>query len=153
MPNNAYDDLLDMWGQRLNVDPQLTKTVFHLESSGGINTGRSLPDDPDSPYGPFQMRPSTAKSLAAGLGMTGPIDLNDMKQAVPLATAYLANALQTTQNPSDALAYYFAGPDTSKWGPKTEAYVEKGEKLYPTMTLTPPQAPPVVTAAAAPPGS
>ena len=138
MANDAYDDLFDTWGQRLNVDPQLVKTVFHLESNGDPNA----PDGPLSPdgggeraVGGMQILPATAKAMASRLGMTGPLDLHDMNQAVPLATAYLAEGLNATQNPSDAMAYYFAGPDPAKWGPKTESYVERGERLYPTMAL------------------
>lgn len=139
MPNDAYDSLFDAWGKALNVDPQLAKTVFHLESSGGKNTGRSLPADPDSPVGPMQMRPSTAAPLARALGIQGTPDLTDMRWAVPLATQYLAQGLNATGNPSDAMAYYYGGPDTTQWGPKTEAYVQKGEQLYPTMELHLPQ--------------
>ena len=135
MPNDAYDPLFDAWGKALNVDPQLAKTVFHLESSGGVNTGKSLPNDPDSPLGPMQMRPSTAAGLAKTLNLPGTPDLQDMRWAVPLATQYLAQGLNATGNPSDALAFYHGGPDTTQWGKKTEAYVTKGEGLYPTMGL------------------
>ena len=139
MPNDAYDALFDAWGKALNVDPQLVKTVFHLESSGGKNIGKSLPNDPDSPVGPMQIRPSTAAPLAKALGIPGTPDLGDMRWAVPLATQYLAQGLTATGNPSDAMAYYFGGPDPGQWGKNTEAYVQKGEGLYPTMGLKMPQ--------------
>ena len=137
MPNHAYDDLFDAWGRALNVDPQLGKTVFHIESGGGKNTGKSLPSDPDSPVGPMQMRPSTARGLAKTMGIEGPLDLNDMRFAIPLAMGYLAEGLTATQSPDGALAYYHGGPDTKQWGPKTQQYVQHGRALYPTMTLTP----------------
>lgn len=137
MPNHAYDDLFDSWGRALNVDPQLAKTVFHMESSGGRNTGKSLPTDPDSPIGPMQIRPSTAQGMAKQMGIDGPVNLQDMRFAVPLAMGYLANGLTATQSPEGALAYYYGGPDTSQWGPKTQQYVDHGKALYPSMALTP----------------
>jgi soluble lytic murein transglycosylase-like protein len=143
MPNNAYDDLFDSWGRALNVDPALGKTVFHLESSGGKNTNRSLPNDPDSPVGPMQMRPSTAAQMAKTMGIDGPLDLQDMRYAVPLAMGYLAQGLAATETPQGpsaegALGYYYNGSgDQRAWGPKTQAYIHNGQVLYPTMGLTP----------------
>ena len=124
MPNDNYDDLFDAAGKAYNVDPQLTKTVFHLESSGNPNT----PDSPQGAEGGMQMLPSTA----AALGVTDP---RNMRQAIPAATAYLAQGLQATGTPEGALAYYHGGPDTSQWGPKTAAYVAKGERLYSQVPL------------------
>jgi hypothetical protein len=139
MPNNAYDDLFDAWGRALNVDPQLGKTVFHLESSGGVNTGKSLPKDPDSPIGPMQMRPSTAVRMAKEMGIDGPLDLQDMHFAVPLAMGMLGNGLTATQSPEGALGYYFSGTaDPAAWGPKTQKYIQDGQLLYPKMSLSPP---------------
>ena len=45
MPNHAFDDLFDQWGAALNVNPQLGKTVFHIESNGVDRTGTlTVPD-------------------------------------------------------------------------------------------------------------
>ena len=151
MPNHAYDDLFDAWGVALNVDAQLAKTVFHMESSGGRDTHKSLPNDPDSPIGPMQMRPSTARGMAKEMGIEGPIDMQDMRFMVPLAMGYLGNGLTATQSPDGALAYYYSGSaDKAAWGPKTQAYVEKGQKLYPQMALTPAKPQPTQIAAAEP---
>ena len=145
MPNHAYDDLFESWGKALNVDPQLGKTVFHMESSGGKNTYRSMPNDPDSPVGPMQMRPSTAAELAKTMGMDGKPDLQDMRWAVPLAMGYLAQGLTATETPKGpsaegALGYYYSGSgNPSAWGPKTQAYIRNGQALYPSMGLTPAQ--------------
>lgn len=127
MPNNDYDSDFDAAGQKYNVDPQLAKTVFHMESSGGKNTGPGIPGDPDSPIGPMQMRPSTAKMLG--------VDPNNVHQAIDGATRYLAQGLNATQSPEGALKYYYGGPDQSGWGEKTNAYAAKGAALYPTMAL------------------
>jgi soluble lytic murein transglycosylase-like protein len=143
VPNNQYDDLFDQWGRALNVDPQLGKTVFHMESSGGKNTNRSLPNDPDSPTGPMQMRPSTAAGLAKTMGIDGPLDLQDMRYAVPLAMGYLAQGLTATETPKGpsaegALGYYYSGSgNPAAWGPKTQAYIRNGQALYPQMGLAP----------------
>jgi len=144
MPNNSFDDLFDAWGAALNVNPQLAKTVFHLESNGNPNS----PDGPQSPYAPpgeraqggMQLLPSTAAGLAQRLGFDPKaVNLHDMRWAVPLATAYLAEGLNATQSAPGALAYYFAGPDQSKWGSKTQDYVKRGLAMYPQMALTPQQ--------------
>lgn len=127
MPNNDYDSDFDAAGQKYNVDPQLAKTVFHMESNGGKNTGPSIPGDPDSPIGPMQMRPSTAKMLG--------VDPNNVHQAIDGATRYLAQGLNVTQSPEGALKYYYGGPDQSGWKEKTNAYAAKGAALYPTMAL------------------
>jgi soluble lytic murein transglycosylase-like protein len=151
MPNSSFDPLFDQWGKALNVDPQLVKTVFHLESSGN----EASKDGPTSPYatigpdgqpetakGGMQMLPSTARAMAVKLGLDPhSIDLHDMRWAVPLATAYIAEGLTATQNPSDALAYYHGGPDPRQWGARTEAYVTRGERIYSTMALKLPDAP------------
>jgi soluble lytic murein transglycosylase-like protein len=152
MPNNAYDDLFDQWGRALNVDPQLAKTVFHMESSGGRNTAKSLPNDPDSPVGPMQMRPSTAAGMAKEMGIDGPINMQDMRFMVPLAMGYLGNGLTATQSPDGALAYYYSGSaNPSAWGQRTQKYVRDGQALYPSMALTPAQSQQTQQAADAPP--
>lgn len=138
MANNDYDELFDRWGQVLNTNGQLGKTVFHLESSGGRDTGPGVPGDPDSPIGPMQMRPSTAVRMAKVLGLDPKgIDLQDMRWAVPLSMAYLAEGLNKTDGDGkSALAYYYSGSANSQdWGPKTQAYVAKGLKLYPQMQM------------------
>jgi soluble lytic murein transglycosylase-like protein len=148
MPNNDFDDLFDAWGQALNVNPQLAKTIFHIESNGNPNS----PDGPlslNAPIGPdgkperaqggMQIMPSTAQGLATKLGFDPKaVDLHDMRWSVPLATAYLAEGLTATQgSPEGAFAYYFAGPNQAAWGPKTADYVNKAVRLYPKMALTP----------------
>ena len=164
MANNAYDDLFDQWGQALNVNPQLAKSVCHVES----NCNEKVADGPESPnapidpatgkreraQGPMQIMPSTARALAAKLGMDpNQINLHDMRWAVPIGMAYLAEGMTATNGDTvGALSYYHGGPDQSKWGPKTQDYVKKATSLYPDMTLTP-QRPPDTGPAEPPPGS
>ncbi len=97
----------------------------------------------------MQMRPSTAARMAKEMGIEGQLDLQDMRFAVPLAMGYLANGLNATNSsPEGALAYYYSGSaDPAEWGPKTHAYVAKGQKLYPQMALTPAQPAPTQLAA------
>ena len=136
MPNDSHDQLFEDWGRAFNVDAQLGKTVYHMESSGGRNTGRSLKDDPDSPIGPMQMRPSTAAMVAKQIGVDGPIDLQDMRFAVPLAMAYLSQGVQHLKSAEGALGFYYSGSlDPHEWGPKTAAYIAKGQATYPQMGL------------------
>jgi soluble lytic murein transglycosylase-like protein len=136
MPNNNFDDLFDAWGAALNVNPQLGKTVFHLETNGNPNS----PNSPQGAVGPMQIEPPTAVDMAKKLGFDPrAMDLRDMRWAVPLGMAYLAEGLNATQSAEGALAYYHGGPDRSQWGPKTQAYVKRGLALYPQMVLTPAQ--------------
>lgn len=123
--NDAYDGLFDYYGQVYNVDPLLTKTAFHLESSGNPATR----DSPAGAQGGMQIMPA----LAAHYG----IDPHDMTQAIPAATAYLAEGLQATGgDPAGALAYYNGGPKTlQRWLPETQAYVAKAQSYYPRMQL------------------
>jgi soluble lytic murein transglycosylase-like protein len=136
VPNNNFDDLFDAWGAALNVNPQLGKTVFHLESNG--NPGSA--DSSQGAVGPMQILPSTAAEVAKRMGFDPKaVNLHDMRWAVPLSMAYLAEGLTATQSAEGALAYYHGGPDRAQWGPKTQAYVQKGLALYPKMALTPAQ--------------
>lgn len=124
MPNNAYDDLFQQAGQQYNVDPQLLKTIFHIESSGNPATKPSSA----GALGGMQLMPDTASYV----GVTDP---TDMKQAIPGAARYVAEGLEKTGSPEGALSFYFAGPDKANWGPKTSDYVQKAQSLYPQMTI------------------
>ncbi len=133
MPNHAFDDLFDQWGAALNVDPQLAKTVFHVESNGDPN----VRDGAAGEIGPMQMKPATAQAMAVKLGLDPKaVDLHDMRWAVPLGMQYLADGMNATQSAEGALGYYNSGSaDPGKWKP---AYIDKATKAYPGMTLTAP---------------
>lgn len=137
MPNHAYDDLFDKWGAALNVNPQLAKTVFHLESGGNPN----VPNGGAGEIGGMQMKPDTAQAMAVKLGFDPKaIDLHDMRWAVPLGMQYLADGMNATQSAEGALGYYNSGSaDPSKW---KQAYIDKATKAYPGMALTPADQPP-----------
>lgn len=124
MPNNAYDDLFQEAGRQYNVDPQLLKTIFHIESSGNPSTK----DSSAGARGGMQLMPDTASYV-------GVADPTDMKQAIPGAARYVAEGLEKTGSPEGALSFYFAGPDKANWGPKTAGYVQKAQSLYPQMTI------------------
>jgi len=127
MPNSAYDQLFDLVGKNANVDPQLAKTVFHLESSGNPGTV----DSEVGAQGPMQLMPPLQKHY----GVTDP---HKMEQAVPAAMAYLREGLDKTGTPAGALGYYFSGSaNPASWGPKTLAYIAKGQSLYPSMAVNP----------------
>jgi hypothetical protein len=126
---NQYDDLFQSAGQQYNVDPQLLKTIYQVESNSGGNTNRSLPNDPDSPVGGMQLRPSTGKAMGAA-------DVTQMSQAVPAAAKYLSQGLDTIGSPEGAAAYYFGGPDMQGWRGKTQAYVNKVKAIYPGVKVS-----------------
>ena len=130
--NDQYDDLFDAWGQALNVNPQLGKTVFHVESNGDPNVRNGGAGE----IGGMQMKPATAQMLAVKMGFDPKsIDLHDMRWAVPLAMRYLADGLNATQSAEGALGYYNSGSaDPRHWNPD---YINKATGLYPGMVLKP----------------
>ena len=132
MANDTFDDLFDAWGKALNVNPQLGKTVFHVESDGnpGVRNGA------DGEVGGMQMKPETAAMVARSMGFDPKaVDLRDMRWAVPLAMRYLADGLNATQSAAGALGYYNSGSsDPRRW---RASYLNKALTLYPTMALTP----------------
>src|ERR1700760_750267 len=106
MPNNAFDDLFDAWGRALNVDPQITKTLFHVESNGDANVRNGA----DGEVGGLQIKPATGAMVANEMGFDPrSVDLRDMRWAVPLATRYLADGLNATHSIAGAFGYYNSG--------------------------------------------
>jgi soluble lytic murein transglycosylase-like protein len=128
--NNDYDPLFDAWGKALNVDPQLGKTVFWLESSGNPDIRNGTAGE----IGGMQMLPQTAALMAKKMGYDPKsIDLHDMRWAVPLAMQYLADGVNATGSGEGALGYYNSGSaDPKKW---KQDYIEQGVKSYPNMAL------------------
>lgn len=125
--NNDYDDLFDHWGRVFNVNPQLGKTLFHVESSGNPNTR----DSSAGAGGGMQIMPKTAR----GLEIT---DSKDMNQAIPAAMRYIREGLDATGTAEGAAAYYNGGPKYSLNNPETAGYVAKMRALYPRMTVNSP---------------
>lgn len=89
--------------------------VLNTEGSGAAGLGQIMPD--------------TARSLASKLGLPFRPDL--LRGTSPAARAYqdkLTHAATQEAwrygagDPRKASAYYFAGPDTKGWGPKTRKY-------------------------------
>jgi hypothetical protein len=79
--------------------------------------------------GASQMLPATAQATAQKLGVPWRPDLMTAKTPEGLAyqrqlgVAYAQEALNATGgDPRKAAQYYFAGPNTHIWGPKTRAY-------------------------------
>lgn len=128
MPNNDYDALFDQWGKALNVNPQLAKTVFQMESSGKLNGN------------PMGIQPETANKVAADMGWDPKqVDVSDMRWAVPIGMRVLADGLNKTQRTDGAFGYYNNGQtDPSKWN---QDYIDKATGIYPSMTVTPPKQP------------
>lgn len=129
MPNDDYDALFDIVGRKYDVNPALIKTVFHLESSGNPD----IRDSPQGAQGGMQIMPGTARMLN--------VNPRNFAEAVDGAGKYLAEGIAATGTAEGALAYYHGGPDRRIWGAKTQAYVAKGQGLFPTMAIkrsTPP---------------
>jgi len=127
-----YDDLFDAWGRALNVNPQLGKTVFHVESNGNPNA----PNGTSGEVGPMQILPSTGAAMALKMGYDPrAMNLRDMRWAVPLGMQYLADGLSATGTAEGALGYYNTGSaDPRRW---RMDYIKRAVQLYPKMGLTP----------------
>jgi soluble lytic murein transglycosylase-like protein len=135
--NDDYDPVFDAWGRALNVDPQLGKTVWWLESTHNPNP----PDGTSGEIGPMQILPSTAAGLAQKLGFDPKaVNLHDMGWAIPLAMQYLADGLTATGSGEGALGYYNSGKaDPRAWNQHTRDYIDEGVKSYPNMILKLPE--------------
>lgn len=127
MPNNDYDDLFDQWGQALNVDPQLAKSVFQQESSGNPTADSG---------GGMGLSPDVASKVAVRMGFDPKaVNIKDMRWAVPIGMQILADGMNQTQSAEGALGYYNTGStDPKRWN---QGYIDKVTKLYPDMALTP----------------
>ena len=126
MPNNDHDDLFDAWGQAFNVNPQLVKSVYQMESGSGTT----------NPRNPMGIQPETAAAVAKKMGWDATsVDVADMRWAVPIAMRVMADGLNATQSAEGALGYYNSGStDPKKWNPN---YIATVQKIYPTATLKP----------------
>lgn len=89
--------------------------VANTEGSGAMGVG--------------QVMPSTARTLAGRIGMPYRPDLmgGTNPDAQHYQDAITEGAVRDAWkygagDPANAASYYFAGPDRSKWGPKTRAY-------------------------------
>jgi soluble lytic murein transglycosylase-like protein len=129
-PTDEFDQLFDAWGRALNVNPQLGKTVFWLESThnAGIGNGRT------GEIGGMQIKPETGAMMAKKLGFDPrAVDLHDMRWAIPLAMQYLADGLNATGSAEGAFGYYNSGSaDPKRWN---KSYIDNAVKSYPNMAL------------------
>lgn len=124
MPNSDYDDLFDQWGSALNVNPQLSKSVFHAESGGLLNGN------------PMGITPAAAAKVAQEMGWDPKsVDISDMRWAVPIATRILADGLNATGGSGEGAAAYYNTGSTAP-SQKGQNYVGLVGKLYPNMSLT-----------------
>lgn len=118
-----YDAMFDAAGQAYNVDPQLLKTIWHIESGGKT----VAPNGSSGEIGPMQFMPGTAKKYN--------IDPTDMSQAIPAAAKIIRHGLDMYNgDPATALRVYNGG-DGGPNNPKTIQYVMKAQSLYPSMTV------------------
>lgn len=126
MPNSDFDGLFSSWGPTFGVDPQLLKSVFHVESSGLLDGN------------PMGLTPATATTVATRMGWDPKsVDISDMRWAVPIAARVLADGMDAAKgDPDGAVSYYNTGSTKPNPG-----YIGKVATLYPNMSLQPPDPP------------
>ena len=126
--------LIEAAAKQYNLDPAYLGAFIQQESGG-----KSFALSPQGAQGPAQLMPDTAK----GLGVQDPYD---PRQAIFGAAQLLDQNLKAANgDPATAAAMYFGGPNRSKWGPKTQAYVSdigsKWKAQQSDMANTPTSAP------------
>ncbi len=106
----------------------VSKVLDAITSQESGGNGMAL--SPAGALGSTQLMEPTAKQMAGKLGLAfAPQMLRSnnpqaLKYQRALAEAYFNEGLSKTGNLRDALRYYHGGPDTSMWGPKTNAYAD-----------------------------
>jgi hypothetical protein len=107
-----YGAIIQAAAEKYKVDPDLIASVIQTESNGDP---KSFNKDTQA-AGLGNITPDTAKHL----GIT---DVYDPGQNINGVAAYLREGMDKYNgDTTQALKYYYGGPDESKWGPKTEAY-------------------------------
>lgn len=122
--NNDYDPQFEAAGQHYNVDPQLLKTIFHVESNGNPKVGRGTSGE----IGGMQFMPATANQMKVQ-------DPADMSQAIPAAAQIIRQGLDAHNGDVAAALQTYNGGAGGPSNPKTFDYVLKAQKLYPQMKL------------------
>jgi len=108
---------------RNNVDPKLAEAIWTAESSKSGDIGLRGPQTRyGTAIGPFQMLPETMQEMGVD-----PANATFGQQA-DAATKYMRQGIDK-YGPEYAASYYYGGPDQSIWGPKTEAYQDKVNRL------------------------
>lgn len=111
MPGSNIDALIAQAAQENNLPQPLLRALLTQESSLDPNAHSSA-----GAIGMAQLMPTTARQLGVN-------DPTDPTQAIPAAARYLRQGLDKYGgNVSQALQYYFGGPNEQLWGPKTKAY-------------------------------
>lgn len=113
-----------------NIDDDAVFEALILQESGGRPGIAGQPTEYGTAWGASQMLDGTAQQMAAKLGV--PWNAAMMRDKSPqgleyqktLGRAYFEEGMEKYGGDvSKALMYYHGGPDESKWGPKTRAYV------------------------------
>ena len=112
-----YSPLFQQSGTQYGVDPDLLRSVAHVESTFNPNAL-----SPVGAQGLMQFMPDTAKSLG--------INPNDPAQAIDGAARLLKENLARYGNIDDAVRAYHGGTNQKNWGAKTEDYVNKVSSTF-----------------------
>jgi soluble lytic murein transglycosylase-like protein len=138
---STYGDFIQKAAATHGVDPNLIAAVINTESSGDPNSVNKV----TGASGLGNLMPSTAKEL-------GVKNIFDPEENINAVAKYLKQGLDahggdTTQ----ALKYYYGGPNQKAWGPNTANYPNLVYKRMPTAVVAKDGAT-QTAAAAAPPG-
>lgn len=121
MAGNALTQQLTQAALAQGIDPRWANTIAQIESNDNPNAVSSV-----GAQGMMQLMPATAKAL----GVQNPAN---PQQNINGGVALLKQDLQRYGNPVTATAAYFGGTNQANWGPKTQQYVAKAEKVYQSM--------------------
>ncbi len=113
MPGDDYGDLIEAAARRYDVDPNLIRSVMHVESRGNP----AAHNRETNARGLMQLIPDTARRLGVN-------DPHDPAQAIPAAARLLAENLGRYGNAEEAVLAYHGGTDRANWGPRTRRYLQ-----------------------------
>jgi len=112
MAVDDYNDLIEAAARRYNVDPNLIRSVMHVESRGDPRAHNRESDA----RGLMQIIPDTARRL-------GVRDPHDPAQAIDAGARHLAASLDRHGDPARAILEYHGGTNPANWGPRTQTYL------------------------------
>lgn len=121
----VYEDA----GKQYGIDPDYLRAQTQVESSDNPNAV-----SPQNAQGISQFIPSTARSI----GLKDPFD---PRESIPAQAKLMRENMDRFGDPALATAAYHGGTDPTKWGPKTQQYLNLVSDTYARMKAAKPQAP------------
>jgi hypothetical protein len=127
---SSWEPFFQSAAKEYKVDPDALKAMMFVESRGNpqaqAQTTPWVTVPGERATGPMQFLPSTFKGLGFDLGK-----ITDPETAIKAGAKYLKQGLDRHGGDlSKAVMFYHGGPDTKRWGEKTQAHAQRVENAY-----------------------